>query len=175
MVTIQDKQFRPFIEHKDIDTRIALMAERINEDYRGKDVLFLSILTGSFMFTGDLMKYIKLDCEIAFARLASYKGTQSTGIVRSLMGFDENVNGRHIILLEDIVDSGHTLYNLLPELNKLEPASIAIAALLIKPNAMRYPIQVDYHAFSISNEFIVGYGLDYNGYGRNLRDIYQVC
>jgi hypoxanthine phosphoribosyltransferase len=174
LITVKDRQFRLFIPYEEIQQKIRVMGEQIDREYRDKDLLFLSILTGSFMFTADLLKHITTDCEVAFTRVASYKGMQSTGVVRSLMGFDENVKGRYVIILEDIIDSGRTMNSLIPELQKLEPAGIAIASLIIKPEALKHPVKVSYSCFSISNEFIVGYGLDYDGYGRNLKDIYQV-
>ena len=173
-VTILDKEFKTFIYREKIQQRIRMMAAEMARDYEGKKPVFLSILTGSFMFTSDLMKHFPLDCEIAFTRLSSYEGTQSTGQVTTLLGIKEELKGRHIIVVEDIIDSGKTLHSFLPVLQQEEPASIAIATLLIKPEALKYDLDIRYKGFEISNEFIVGYGLDYDGYGRNLQDIYQV-
>lgn len=150
------------------------MAAAMTREYEGKQPIFLSVLTGSFMFAADLMKHINIDCEIAFTRLSSYSGTSSTGKVEMVMDIKENIEGRHIIILEDIVDSGTTLSRFLPMLQERKPASIAIATLLIKPEALKYPLDVPYVGFRISNEFILGYGLDYDGSGRNFKDIYQV-
>lgn len=126
------------------------------------------------MFTSDLMKHFPLDCEIAFTRLSSYSGTESTGTISTVLGVKEELKGRHLIVVEDIVDTGNTLAKFLPQLESHGPASIAIASLLVKPKAMKHDLDIRYRGFDISNEFIVGYGLDYDGHGRNLQDIYQV-
>ncbi len=174
VVRVRDKRFRVFIPYEDIQERIRIMAAAMTREYEGKQPMFLSVLTGSFMFAADLMKHINIDCEIAFTRLSSYSGTASTGKVDMVMDFKENIEGRHIIILEDIVDSGTTLSRFIPVLEERKPASIAIATLLIKPEALKYPLNVPYVGFRISNEFILGYGLDYDGSGRNFKDIYQV-
>ncbi|CAN5166520.1 hypoxanthine phosphoribosyltransferase [soil metagenome] len=174
IVRVKDKRFRVFIPYEDIQERIRIMAAAMTREYEGKQPMFLAVLTGSFMFAADLMKHINIDCEIAFTRLSSYSGTASTGKVDMVMDFKENIEGRHIVILEDIVDSGTTLSRFLPMLQERNPASIAIATLLIKPEALKHPLDVPYVGFRISNEFILGYGLDYDGSGRNFKDIYQV-
>lgn len=173
-VTLHDKTFESYLTEKEILQAIQSMAARINADYEGKKPLFLAVLNGAFMFASDLMKEISLPCEISFLRVSSYQDMNSTGQVSEVIGLKENVQGRHIIILEDIVDTGQTVYALLQNLTGKEPASIEIAALLIKPECVQHPLQVKYVGKSIPNDFVVGYGLDYNGLGRNLRDIYVV-
>ena len=174
LITVKDKQFTHYISYADIQSRISEMAKSLDNDLRGKDPLFIVILNGAFMFAADLLKELSIECEVVFTRLSSYEGTSTTGELKELMGIKEHIKGRHVVILEDIVDSGTTMHLFLPMLKEKQPASISIAALLIKPAALEYPIEVNYHCFSISNEFIVGYGLDYDGYGRNLKDIYQL-
>jgi hypoxanthine phosphoribosyltransferase len=150
------------------------IAEQINEAYAGKKPLFIAILNGSFMFAADLFKEITIEAEICFIKLASYKGTKSTGHVITAIGLDMDLFGRDVIILEDIVDTGKTLYEFLPQLDHQQPASLRIAALLHKPEAMVYPVPVDYLGFSVPNKFLLGYGLDYDGLGRNIPEIYQL-
>lgn len=150
------------------------MAGEMARDYQGKTPLFLSVLTGAFMFTSDLMKHYPLECEIAFTRLSSYEGTSSTGVVQTLLGIKETLKDRHIVVVEDIIDSGKTLATFLPTLQTSKPASVEVATLLLKPESLKYPLEIKYKGFDISNEFIVGYGLDYDGHGRNYQDIFQV-
>lgn len=174
LVKLNDRTFRLFKSESEILAGIRNVANRLNDDYLGKRPLLIPILNGSFMFAADLMKELKLDCEISFIKAASYHGTESTGNIQALIGLNENIEGRHVIIIEDIVDSGLTLEKLLPALRSKKPASLKIASLLSKPNALKADIHIDYVGMEISNEFIVGYGLDYDGLGRNLRDIYQV-
>lgn len=134
----------------------------------------MSVLNGSFLFTADLFKQITIEAEVSFIKLASYKGTSSTGNVITAIGLDMNVKDRHIIILEDIIDTGKTLHHYLPQLESMQPASVKIAVLLNKKEALQYPVQVDYSCFDIPNKFVVGYGLDYDGLGRNSKDIYQL-
>ncbi len=173
-VTVKDKVFIPYLAHQDIQARIQTLAQQINADYQGLNPLFVAILNGSFMFAADLYKEITLPSQITFVKVASYRGTSSTGEVMTLLGMDMDLANRHVILIEDIVDTGKTLSELLPKLKSNNPASIQIAALLQKPEALKYPIDVKYVGFNIANEFIVGYGLDYDGYGRNLKDILKI-
>lgn len=175
LIKVHDKTFKPFLTAADIEQTIKRMAAEIERDYEGKKPLFIAILNGSFMFASDLLKEISIEAEINFIKLASYKGTKSTGNVITSIGLDENLNSRHIIILEDIVDTGKTLTEFLPQLHNQQPASLRIAALLHKPDAMKYPINIDYIGFSIPNKFVVGYGLDYDGLGRNIREIYQLA
>jgi hypoxanthine phosphoribosyltransferase len=176
MSTIQvlDKTFVPYLEEAVIQTKISDLAAQLNKDYAGKRPLFLSILNGSFLFTADLFKQITIEAEVSFIKLASYKGTSSTGNVITAIGLDTNVKDRHIIILEDIIDTGKTLHHYLPQLDSMQPASVKIAVLLDKKEALQYPVNIDYSCFEIPNKFVVGYGLDYDGLGRNSKDIYQL-
>ncbi len=176
MSTIQvlDKTFEPYLEEAAIQEKITELAGQLNKDYAGKRPLFLSILNGSFLFTADLFKQITIEAEVSFIKLASYKGTSSTGNVITAIGLDTNVKDRHIVILEDIIDTGKTLHHYLPQLDSMQPASVKIAVLLNKKEALQYPVQVDYSCFDIPNKFVVGYGLDYDGLGRNSKDIYQL-
>ena len=176
MSTIQvlDKTFVPYLTEAAIQEKITELAGQLNKDYAGKRPLFLSILNGSFLFTADLFKQITIEAEVSFIKLASYKGTSSTGNVITAIGLDTNVKDRHIVILEDIIDTGKTLHHYLPQLDSMQPASVKIAVLLNKKEALQYPVQVDYSCFDIPNKFVVGYGLDYDGLGRNSKDIYQL-
>jgi hypoxanthine phosphoribosyltransferase len=176
MSTIQvlDKTFEPYLKEAEIQEKITALAMQLNHDYDGKRPLFLSILNGSFLFTADLFKQIKIEAEVSFIKLASYKGTSSTGNVITAIGLDINVKDRHVIILEDIIDTGKTLHYYLPQLESMLPASVKIAVLLNKKEALQFPVQIDYHCFEIPNKFVVGYGLDYDGLGRNSKDIYQL-
>ena len=173
LVKLYDKSFRLYKSESEILSAVRNIAHQINDDYIGKRPLLIPILNGSFMFASDLIKELMLDCEISFIKGSSYSGTSSSGNLTSLIGLNENIEGRHIIILEDIVDTGNTLSKILPGFTAANPASIKIASLLFKPHAIQHDIKIDYVGMEIPNEFIVGYGLDYNGLGRNLRDIYQ--
>ncbi|MEI6123518.1 MAG: hypoxanthine phosphoribosyltransferase [Bacteroidota bacterium] len=173
-VTIKDKTFELSIEYAKIQEAIISVAKEINRDYIGMEPLFLVVLNGAFMFAGELMKEIDLPCEISFVKLASYAGTQSTSHVKKLIGLNEEIKGRNVVVVEDIVDSGITMEKLLEELAAMKPRSISIATLLLKPDALVKDIEIDYVGMEIPNEFIVGFGLDYDGYGRNLKDIYKI-
>jgi hypoxanthine phosphoribosyltransferase len=157
-----------------IENEIKRVAERINKELKDKRPLFIAVLNGAFMFAGELMKQVNILSEITFVRLASYHGTTSTNDVKTVLGLNESIKGRSVVIVEDIVDSGNTMVSLLEELGKYEPEEIRIATLLYKPAAMKQKLNLDYVALEIPNDFIVGYGLDYNGYGRNLKDIYKV-
>jgi hypoxanthine phosphoribosyltransferase len=174
IIQVLDKKFRPFITAAEIDVRIKEMAAQITKDYEGKNPIFIAILNGSFMFASDLFKSIKGPAEIVFIKLASYKGTKSTGNVITSIGLDEPLEGRHVVIIEDIVDTGNTLTKFLPQLHNQQPASLRIAALLQKPEALEHPLEVDYVGFSVPNKFLLGFGLDYDGQGRNLAEIYQL-
>ncbi len=173
-VRLNDKTFRIFKSESEILSAVRNVAHLINEDYIGKRPLLVPVLNGSFMFASDLLKELMLDCELSFVKAVSYQGTQSTGKLASLIGLNESIEGRHVIIIEDIVDTGHTLAKILPSFLEQNPASVKIATLLFKPKALQAEIKIDYVGMEIPNEFIVGYGLDYDGLGRNLRDIYQV-
>jgi len=174
IIQVLDKKFKPFITAAEIDVRIKEMAAAITKDYEGKNPIFIAILNGSFMFASDLFKSIKGPAEIVFIKLASYKGTKSTGNVITSIGLDEPLEGRHVVIIEDIVDTGNTLTKFLPQLYNQQPASLQIAALLQKPEALEYPLDVHYVGFSVPNKFLLGFGLDYDGQGRNLAEIYQL-
>jgi hypoxanthine phosphoribosyltransferase len=173
-IQVHDKIFTPFIKAGELSVQIAKIAGAINNDYAGKRPLFIAILNGSFMFASDLFKELQIEAEICFIKLASYKGTTSTGNVITSIGLDESLTGRHVVILEDIVDTGKTLHEFLPQLFNQQPASLKIAALLHKPDAVKYPIIIDYLGFEVPNQFLLGYGLDYDGLGRNLREIYKL-
>lgn len=174
VIVINDKQFELLIEQEVIENEIKRVAERINKELKDKRPLFIAVLNGAFMFAGELMKQVNILSEITFVRLASYHGTISTNDVKTVLGLNESIKGRSVVIVEDIVDSGNTMVSLLEELGKYEPEEIRIATLLYKPAAMKQKLNLDYVALEIPNDFIVGYGLDYNGYGRNLKDIYKV-
>ena len=174
LVRLNDKTFRLYKSESEILAAVRNVAYHINEDYIGKRPLLIPILNGSFMFASDLIRELMLDCEISFVKAASYLGTSSSGNLATAIGLTESLEGRHVILIEDIVDTGNTLARLLPGFLNQNPASLKIASLLLKPLAIQHDIRIDYVGLEIPNEFIVGYGLDYDGLGRNLRDIYQV-
>jgi len=174
MIKLHDKSFKPYLTGNEIQGHIKQLASRINADYQNKLPLFIAVLNGSFMFASDLLKNICVDCEISFVKLASYQGTQSTGSVKTLIGQDVPMENRNIIIIEDIVDTGKTLYEFLPIIRSQNPASVEIASLLVKPEALKYDVNVKYRGLEIPNDFIVGYGLDYDGLGRNLNDIYVI-
>lgn len=174
IITVNNKNFTPFIPASEIAERIKEMADKINKDYEGKRPIFIAILNGSFMFASDLFKHISIDAEICFIKLASYKGTRSTGNVITSIGLDEPLEGRHVVIIEDIVDTGNTLHKFLPQLHNQQPASLKIASLLHKPTALEHPITIDYLGFSVPNKFLLGFGLDFDGLGRNLAEIYQL-
>jgi len=175
MITIHDKKFVPYISEIEIKEKIKTVAQQIENDYKGLKPLFIAVLNGAFMFAADLFRELNMEAEIAFIKLASYKGTQSTGQVITAIGLDRDVHERHVIIVEDIVDTGKTLSAFLPQLQHSQPKSLKIAALLHKPDATVYPIKPDYVCFPIPSKFVVGYGLDFNGLGRNLKEIYQIA
>jgi hypoxanthine phosphoribosyltransferase len=174
LIKIHDKHFSAFISAQKIARRVAEMGQRISVDYAGKRPLFLSVLNGAFIFAADLVRAVDVECEMTFVKLTSYKGTSTTGNVQTVLGLDADLRGRHIIIVEDIVDTGNTLHNFMKELNKNDPASVAIAACFFKPDALKHPLVIDYLGFEIPDKFIVGYGLDYDGLGRNLPDVLQL-
>ena len=173
-IVVHDKSFEPYINAAAIAEKVQLIANQISKDYQGKKPLCIAILNGSFMFASDLFKLISIDAEICFIKLASYKGTKSSGHVITAIGLDIDLYNRNVIIIEDIVDTGKTLSEFLPQLKYQQPASLKIAALLHKPEAIVYPLNIDYLGFTIPNDFVVGYGLDYDGLGRNIPEIYKV-
>lgn len=174
MIQVLDKVFKPYLSREDIQKQIERIAGELTEVYAGKNPLFIAVLNGSFMFASDLFKNIRFNAEICFIKLASYKGTKSSGNVVSVIGLDMSLKDRHVVVIEDIVDTGRTLSHFLPELQNQQPASLKICALLHKPDATVFPIDPDFIGFTIPNRFVVGYGLDYDGYGRNIPEIYQL-
>ena len=174
VIKVHDKTFETYLSEDTILKRVKEMAVVINNDYAGRRPLFIVILNGSFMFAADVFKYLTIEAEICFIKLASYKGMKSSGKVVTSIGLEEDLFGKEVIILEDIVDTGKTLHNFLPKLIHQQPKSLKIAALLHKPEATEYPLTLDYVGFVIPNKFVVGYGLDYDGLGRNLKEIYQL-
>lgn len=172
IVQIKDKRFKTFISEDEIQQRVKAVADRINHDMEGKKPLLLAVLNGSFVFAADLMRHITIPCEISFVKLASYEGTVSTGKVVEVMGLNEDITGRDVIIVEDIVDTGKTMERMLDTLGTRNPNSLHICTLLLKPEKLKIPLNIEYAAMEIPNDFIVGYGLDYDQEGRNLRDIY---
>ena len=173
-IQIKDRQFKMSIPENEIQQAVKSVAEQMNKDLDGANPLFICVLNGAFMFAGDLMKYFTLPCEITFIKLTSYAGLYTSGDVKEIMGLSESVINRNVVVVEDIVDTGITMDKILTSLNAKGAKSIKVATFLQKPDALQRDITVDYVAIKIPNDFIVGYGLDYDGYGRNLRDIYTV-
>lgn len=173
-IKVHDKMFGPYLTAQEIQQQVKKIADTINKDYAGRRPMFIAILNGSFMFAADLFKNLTIDAEICFIKLASYKGTASSGQVITAIGLDVDLIGKDIIIVEDIVDTGKTLNEFLPTLLHQQPASLKIAALLHKAEATVFPIGIDYIGFTIPDKFVVGYGLDYDGLGRNLQEIYQL-
>ena len=174
IIKIKDKTFKTSIPEAQILERVKAVADRINTDMADKNPLLLAMLNGSFVFAADLMRMINIPCEISFVKMASYEGTSSTGTVKQLLGLNEDIKGRTVIIVEDIVESGLTMKSLLDTLHEQEPAEIHICTLLLKPECLKVPLDIKYVAIEIPNDFILGYGLDYDQQGRNLRDIYTV-
>ncbi len=173
-IKVLDKNFEVTIPEEKIQQAVKLMAQKMNSDLAGKDVIFLGILNGCFMFAGDLFKHIDLPCQITFLKLASYQGTTSSGTVKRLIGINEDIEGKTVVIIEDIIDTGNTLESIIKQLKGYEPNEIKIATLLYKPEAYEKKIPIDYVGFEIPDKFILGYGLDYDGFGRNLSDIYTI-
>lgn len=172
-IKVHDKEFIPYLSSDEIEQQVKRVAGEINRDYAGKKPLFIAILNGAFIFAADLFKYLEMDVEICFIKLASYKGVRSTGKVITAIGLDAEIYGRDVIIVEDIVDTGKTLTQFLPQLEHQHPASLKIVSLLHKPSASMFPVQIDYLGFTIPDKFVIGYGLDYDGLGRNIKEIYQ--
>ena len=173
-ITLNDKSFRVLIPAEEIDKAVSRVAEQLNERYEGRTPIFLGVLSGSFHFLSDLVRKIDFESQVTFVKLSSYNGTESTGNVTQQLGVDIDIEGRDIIIVEDIVETGHSMSYLLDYLKAKRPASVAICTLFFKPDKFLYNYKIDYTALSIGNEFIVGYGLDYNQLGRNLKDIYVI-
>ena len=174
IIRVKDRDFSPFIKENEILSQVVRVAGEINRDFDGKEPLFLCILNGSFMFAADLLKNITIPCNVSFVKLASYQGTDTTGSVKEIMGLNESIEGRHVIIVEDIVDTGFTMRDILDSLSSKGAASVSVCTMLCKPDKLQVDIDIRYIAMNIPNGFIVGYGLDYDGFGRNLRDIYKI-
>ena len=174
IVKIKDKTFKTSIPEAEILKKVQVVADRINKDYEGRKPVFLAVLNGSFIFAADLMRMITVPSEISFVKYASYEGTSSTGSMKTLMDINQNLEGRDVIIVEDIVDSGFTMAHMIEDLKKKNPASIEICSLLVKPGNLKVDLDINYAVMEIPNDFIVGYGLDYDQEGRNLRDIYTI-
>ena len=173
-VKIIDKTFKTSIAEEQIKQRVKELGQQISQDMEGKNPLLIGVLNGSFMFAADLLREITIPCEISFVKLASYEGILSTGKVKEVMGLNEDISGRTVIIVEDIVDTGRTMRQMLDSLSVRRPASIHICTLFVKPDKLEEPLNIDYAAFSIPNDFIVGYGLDYDQQGRGLKEIYTL-
>jgi hypoxanthine phosphoribosyltransferase len=174
VIRVHDKSFEPYLTEEDIAAAISKIAAALNKEYQNKRPLFIAVLNGSFIFASDLFKELTIEAEICFIKLASYKGTKSSGQVITAIGLDVDLFGRDVVIIEDIVDTGKTLNEFLPQLHHQHPASMKIVALLHKPEATVFPLQIDYLGFTIPDKFVVGYGLDYDGLGRNIPAIYRL-
>jgi len=174
IVKIKDKTFQTFISEAEIKERVKQLAAQISHDMEGKNPLFLGVLNGAFIFAADLMREMTIPCEISFVKLASYQGTISTGKIKEVFGVNEDLTGRTVVIVEDIVDTGATMKNMLESLGTRNPASIHICTLFVKPDKLKEPLDIEYAAFEIPNDFIVGYGLDYDQKGRGLKEIYTL-
>ncbi|NOT49735.1 MAG: hypoxanthine phosphoribosyltransferase [Chitinophagaceae bacterium] len=174
VINVHDKSFETYLSEDVIQKRVKEIAAAINSEYAGKRPLFICILNGSFMFASDLFKHLTVEAELCFIKLASYKGMKSSGKVVTSIGLEEDLFGKDVIIVEDIVDTGKTLHDFLPKLSHQQPRSMKIATFLHKSEATEYPVKLDYVGFDIPNKFVVGYGLDYDGLGRNLKEIYQL-
>ncbi len=174
MIKIKDKEFVPFISATEIDKRLKEIGEQISKDFQNDNPLIIGVLNGAFMFLSDLSKHITIPVEISFVKMSSYEGTGSTGKVKDLIGLEADLDNRHVIIIEDIVDSGLSMSHLLDIIKSKKPQSVVLATLLFKPEALKYQIDLNYVGFEIPNKFVVGYGLDYDGFGRNIPEIYQL-
>jgi hypoxanthine phosphoribosyltransferase len=173
-IRLKDLEFEPFINQEQIASRIATMGAKMSSDFEGKNPLFIAVLIGSYVFAADLLKHFEGDCELIFIRVSSYEGTKSSGNVKTILGLNTDIKDRHVVILEDIIDSGNTMAHLMQQLQKSQPASIHLSTLLFKPDALKHPLQIDYIGFEIPEAFVVGYGMDYEELGRNLPHIYQL-
>jgi len=173
LVKVHDLSFSPFITEIQIKQQVEAIGAKISQKHASTTPVFIAVLNGSFIFAADLMRACKIESEISFIKLASYEGTSTTGVVTTLLGLDTSIKDRQVIIIEDIIDTGTTMKSLIETLESYQPSGIEIATLLIKPDALKYDLKIDYTGFEIPNDFVVGYGLDYNGIGRNLKGIYQ--
>ncbi len=173
-VKVLDLEFEMFLTAEQIQETVEQLGEQITQDYLGKKPVFIAILNGSYVFMADLLRQCKVPCEMTFVKLSSYDGLESTGEVSTRIGLNLDLKGRDVVIVEDIIDTGKTVHHFLKQVTAFEPASIKLASLLVKPDAIEHPLTIDYTGFEIPNEFVVGYGLDYNEEGRNLPAIYQL-
>ncbi len=173
-IQVHDKQFVPSIPAEDIQKEVKRVAQEINRDYEGQSPLFLVVLNGAFIFAADLLREISVPAEVSFVKLASYEGTASTGTVREVIGLNTDITGRPVIIVEDIVESGITMAHMIDRLRMQNPESIEVCTLLMKPERLEVKLDIKYVAMEIPNDFILGYGLDYDGLGRGLKDIYTI-
>ncbi len=173
-IKIKDKSFRVSIPEAEIKARVKALAEQMSKDLEGKNPIFLAVLNGAFIFAADLMREMTIPCEISFVKLASYQGTTSTGKVKEVFGINENLSGRNVVIVEDIVESGQTMKQMIESLGTRNPASVQICTLFFKPEKLKEELTLDYVAFRIPDDFILGYGLDYDGLGRELKDVYTI-
>ena len=173
-VKIKDKSFRVFIPETEIKERVKALAEQMSKDLEGKNPIFLAVLNGAFIFAADLMREMTIPCEISFVKLASYQGTTSTGKVKEVFGINEDLSGRTVVIVEDIVESGQTMKQMIESLGTRNPTSVHICSLFFKPEKLKEELTLDYVAFRIPDDFILGYGLDYDGLGRELKDVYTI-
>jgi hypoxanthine phosphoribosyltransferase len=173
-IQIEGKIFTQYIPYSSIDKRNEEIAQQMNAALKDDNPLFLVVLNGAFMFASDLLKKVTIPCEISFIKLSSYSGMSSSGTIKQLIGLDETLNNRNVVIIEDIVDTGKTMQSVVNQLGTFNPKSVKIASLLVKPECIQIPVQIDYTGFEIPDAFVVGYGLDLNGQGRNLTDIYQL-
>lgn len=174
IVKIKDKSFKVFLPEAEIKSRVKAVAEQINKDLDGKHPLFLCVLNGSFIFAADLLREVTIPFNVSFVKLASYQGTISTGKVKEVIGINEDISGRTVVIVEDIVDTGRTMRQMKEGLGTRNPEAIKICSLFVKPDKLEEPIDVDYVAFNIPDDFILGYGLDYDQEGRGLKDVYSI-
>ena len=172
---VKDKKFAVSIPEAELQKEIRRVAAETTKDMQGKDPIFMPVLNGSFIFAADLLREIPIPCEVSFIKLASYQGTCSTGEIREVIGLMQDITGRHVIIVEDIIDSGLTMAHMIETLKQQNPASISVCSMLVKPDALKVKVPIDYCCMEIPNDFIVGFGLDYDGFGRNTRDIYTLC
>ena len=173
-IIVHNKKFEVFIHSKAIEAEVNRISVEMNRDLHEKLPIFLSLLNGSFMFTADLVKRFESNCQVSFVKMSSYEGKESTGNVQQLIGLNEDIRNRVIVVVEDIIDSGTTLFHFLKEIEKLQPSELKVASMFFKPSACKHDIKIDYLGMEIPNDFVIGYGLDYNGLGRNFQDLYKI-
>lgn len=175
MIEVKDKTFKPYLRQPEIEKRVKELGREISKDYLGKNPVLIGVLNGAFIFLSDLSKSVDIPAEISFIKISSYEGESSTGKVKKLIGLDVELKNRHVLIVEDIVDTGLSMVHLLSQVYEMKPASVKTVTLLHKPDALQHTVTLDYVGFQIPNKFVVGYGLDYDGFGRNMPEIYQLA